>query len=813
MKKSLKSFMLLSMTGLLAACGGKGTSDVTSGDDTYRVVEPEGFVYGISGLAAKKTYRTLIYFESAIPNLNYMGTSEAADAQHFANFVDGLLTHNEFGVLEKNLATKVEVNDDNTVFKFTIRDNVPWVRYDGSQYEAVEDGVSKKQFVKPSDWLASAKAILTAQNGSSLEYLISDFVMGAAEYYYYTDMMYKIATNNTFKKQYSTDAKKASYINSQIKTNKENLYNIYYKDNPIGADDLAAIGNLSRLGIKTNDEEMTLEYQLIQGAYYFPTLMTYSCYLPVNQYFLADKHYSSFGVRNDDILYNGPFLFTHEGDDEVIYSKNESYWNKDIVHVDQIVYTVYDNKIGNDYTRTQYFNGNIDGFGLNNKDTVGWKQFVTGNNNEGSVYNPVSGDVNARLLDTIGNMYGSNITLGRTKDSGSKVSYSTKGTAATIANAEKALALEPVRRAILNALDYDVYYCTYGTEEPFKSQYKVNTYVPKNFVQSPSGDYVTTHYYQEYAKQKGIKSGTKVGDGATLAEDGSLVPEEGSAAWILENGRLDRCNKSDAEVYALAQTAKAAMDKWNQDNPTNQITFPVQIEYYTIWDVDTTGETKTIDSQSILRMNQRLNGVTSQAAADFNWFYVVPTDAVTSATSDTLSHTAAFDYAPVLWGWGADYGDPLTYMNTYTKGGDWKSIFPYVGFETCDNYFYDEETNTLEKTDLLAEYTSIVKAAAQITDDINARFNKFAEAEYMLMEELSIYMPQINYGQGWSLSISKAAGYHMPTSNYGLSSDRMTGLWVLEKALTRDERNEVRAKQEAAKKAYIDKYGTINIYN
>ena len=807
--------MLLSMTGLLAACGGKGTSDVTSGDDTYRVVEPEGFVYGISGLAAKKTYRTLIYFESAIPNLNYMGTSEAADAQHFANFVDGLLTHNEFGVLEKNLATKVEVNDDNTVFKFTIRDNVPWVRYDGSQYEAVEDGVSKKQFVKPSDWLASAKAILTAQNGSSLEYLISDFVMGAAEYYYYTDMMYKIATNNTFKKQYSTDAKKASYINSQIKTNKENLYNIYYKDNPIGADDLAAIGNLSRLGIKTNDEEMTLEYQLIQGAYYFPTLMTYSCYLPVNQYFLADKHYSSFGVRNDDILYNGPFLFTHEGDDEVIYSKNESYWNKDIVHVDQIVYTVYDNKIGNDYTRTQYFNGNIDGFGLSPQVTVGWKMFVTGDNNEGDVYNPVSGDVNARLLDTIGSMYGSNIVMNRTKSTAKK-SFASKATSTSVANTELALSLEPVRRAFLNALDYDTYYCMYGKEEPFKSQYKVNTYTPKNFVQSTNGDYITNHYYDVYASKKGIPTGTKAGDGAHVdPETQQLVAEEGSAAWKLENGRIDRCQVSDADVRALAQNAMAAVDAFNANSEINggkQISKPIYVEYYTLWEVDTEGTTKEVDTASILKMKQRLNGTTSENVADFKDFYVIPTDKVDQNSSDELSHNANFDYAPVLWGWGADYGDPLTYMNTYIKGGDWKSIFPFIGEDTVDNYFFDASTNTLSKTDLLDEYTRKVKEAAAITDDINARYTKFAECEYMLMEELSIYMPQINYGQGWSLSISKAAGYHMPTSNYGLSSDRMTGLWVLEQALTREERNAVRAKQEAAKAAYLASHPAIDIY-
>ncbi len=800
--------MILALSGILAACNGN------SAKDEYKVIEPEGYVYGIQGLKAKRTYKTLIYFSSAVPNLNYMETSEAADAQHFANFVDGLLVHNEFGVLEKGLATEATHNDDYTRFEFKIRKNVPWVMYDGTQYEAVVNGVKTKQFVQPSDWITSAKAILTAQNASSLEYFISDFVKGGAEYFYYTELMYKIATDaNTRKKYEGKPEAQAKYINDAIKTNKENAWNSWYSENPVTGDDLEGIKNLSRLGIKANDEEGTLTYELIQKAFYFPTLLTYSCYLPVNQYFLADVRFTGFGVTNDKILYNGPFLFTEEGDNQLTYTKNEAYFDKEKVHVDQILYTVYDNTIGNDYTRTQYFKGNIDGFGLNSQDTVGWTQFVTGPDGSGSIYNPYSGDVNSRLLDTIGSMYGSNITMARTKDAGSKVSYSTKSTSTSVANTEKALQLEPVRRAILNALDYDAYYCNYSTEEPLKSQYKVNTYTPKNFVQSEAGDYVTNHYYNVYASKKGIEAGTSVGHGAHM-EDGELVAEEGSAAYILENGRIDRCQKSDAEVAALAAEARKAINAYNAGpGASDPITLPVYVEFYTPWDMDTTGNAKTYDGQTILSMNKRLNNTDSESVSDYDLFYVIPTDKITSANSDTLSHSGAFDYAPVLWGWGADYGDPLTYANTYAKGGDWKSIFPFVGMDYVDNYFWDAETQTLsEKTDLLGEYTELVKAAAAITDDINTRYNKFAECEYMLMEELSIYMPQINYGQGWSLSISRAAGYHMPTSNYGLSSDRMTGLWVLETALTREERQAVKAAYDAAKAAYTSSHPAINIY-
>jgi hypothetical protein len=83
----------------------------------------------------------------------------------------------------------------------------------------------------------------------------------------------------------------------------------------------------------------------------------------------------------------------------------------------------------------------------------------------------------------------------------------------------------------------------------------------------------------------------------------------------------------------------------------------------------------------------------------------------------------------------------------------------------------------------------------------------------MLINELNIYKPQVNTGQGWAMSVSKAAGYYTPQANYGLSSDRLTGMFVLEEVMTRTERQAARDKQTEFKEAYVKEHGSINIYN
>jgi hypothetical protein len=117
-------------------------------------------------------------------------------------------------------------------------------------------------------------------------------------------------------------------------------------------------------------------------------------------------------------------------------------------------------------------------------------------------------------------------------------------------------------------------------------------------------------------------------------------------------------------------------------------------------------------------------------------------------------------------------------------------------------------------TDLLGAYTEKVLEANSVYDNLNERYHLFAEAEYQLINELYIYRPLTMRGQGWNVSVSRAAGYHSPSGSYGLSSNRLQGLYVIDgEGITRHERLDAVAAYKALKAAYLDAHGSINVYD
>lgn len=794
-KSSLKSMMILALSALLVSCGGTPAG-------TF--VIPSDVPYGLGGRHAKSTYRALL--ATSVGNLNYLETSESTDAQHFANFVDGLLLHNEFGVLEKNLASKVTTNENFTKFTFTVREGVKWVKHDGTQYNAIINGQEVPQFVEPEDFLTSAKEISTFSNESNLQYLIGMFVSGAEEYYQYTSLKQKAnegdkATVNLLKDNQKT----ADKLNELIETNSPTVYDQVYAENPITADDVPNIVNGNRFGVRIDAENRTVTYDLIMSASYFPTLFTYSCYLPINKHFLKETKWGQFGTDNTKILYCGPYLLDSFDEKQATYVKNPEYWantdedlTNDIYILDQILYKILPSQISNDYTRKEFEEGRIDGFGISSKDAVGWKKYITGEDGTGTMENPVDPRVNARLLDTIGNMYGTNIVMGRDKAPGGTKSFYSGGSAESVKNTARALSIKEVREAVMASLDYEAYMQRYGEVEIEQTQMMVHTYVPKGFVINANGeDYVEGNYLPYYAEQKGLEVGSFEN------------PVKGTAAWNLAPGQYESRYVDQAGMNALVEKAEKAIALYNQDSNHTPITYPINIEYYSMW-YDAT--TQTEDKKVIPSMNLRLN----KGSSTNSIFNVVATDLINESNYEECSHGGTFDYAAVQWGWGADYGDPLTFMNTYRKGGDWADIFPFVGFDECDNYELSADGTSLEWSDLLGEYTRLVAEGAAETEDINARYDLFAEAEYLLLEELQFYKPMVNYGQGWSVSISLAAGYLNPTASFGLAEHRMTGLYVLtmDDMFDREDRIAARAQHEADKAAYLEEVGSsINIYD
>lgn len=808
MKLKSKSLMIMSLAFLVASCSSSGYS-------TYTIEStPELEAYGLAGRTARNQYRGLL--GTSIGSLNYMDKAQGSDAQHIANFVDGLLTHNQYGALVKNLATKVTHNADYTQFVFTVKENVPWQRYDGSQYVAKVNGKDVPQFIQPSDWVTTAKNVLTAKNQSELGYLIHTFLKGGAEYYVATEIAYEVDIGQS-QIDLANTAKVAQEINKRLVKEFPAIIELEYGGNesPITASMVDKIFSGERLGVTADNANHTVTYKLNQKASFFPTLFTYSCYLPTNEYFLKEVKYSGFGTTNDKMLYCGPYLLKEMGTKKVVYTANKSslnkskigYWNEaNTILVDKIDYTVITGSPKPDYTRKEFEANRIDGFGLSYKDAKGWEKYITGKNDEGTYEEPVSPLVNSRLLDTIGYIYGANINVDR-EHCGNLESYYSQGNATSVTNTSRALSIKEVRKLIMKGYDMAEYFQTYeiSKTEELRQEEKVYTYVPKGFcVDSEGNDYATTYYYKEYADRKGIN----VGDPEN--------PAEGTAAYLLKNGQAVTATLSQDQVDELALDAAKAIKLYNETNPSKAITLPINIEVWAEWYSD---DVKEIYTELLQSFNTRLNH--SQEAKTYlgvsTIFNAVPTDKVDEDNAEEVSGKNGgiphFDFGYTLWGWGPDYGDPLTYMNTFVKGGDWQSVFPFVGKkgeETVDNYYLNSTKKELIKTDLLAYYSTLVADAALETENLTARYQKFAKAEYELLEELYFYDPMKNDGQGWSLSVSRSAGYFTPSGNYGIANNRFTGVFVLDEVMTREDRKAARAQQDADKAAFFEHYDAVN---
>ena len=190
MKNKASSLMMIAVCAMLVGC--------TGGSKTYTI---ENAPYSLlNGKIAKKRYETLA--SVGIGKLNYMETSAAQNAEHFANFVDGLLTHNDFGTLELNLAESARQEQDYKEFIFKIRDdeNLVWVTSKGKPYKYG----GKVQKVTAADFVFGAKLINTFGVASDTGYLMRDFIKGAAEYYVYTQLMEGISDGTYAAEDYDT---------------------------------------------------------------------------------------------------------------------------------------------------------------------------------------------------------------------------------------------------------------------------------------------------------------------------------------------------------------------------------------------------------------------------------------------------------------------------------------------------------------------------------------------------------------------------------------------------------------------------------
>lgn len=252
-----------------------------------------GLVSCAPATTAGETYTRL--YGSEVTTLNYLFTGNTNDLQMSANSVDCLVEYDSYGVMIPSLATSWEPNADNTVWTFHIRPDVKWVDADGKEVATVT----------AHDWVSTAAYVLEAKNAAANEYMYDDIVKNATEYYEYTAYLLESDGGKN-----TTDA----------------------DGEPI---DVVAPVDFASVGVKAIDD-LTLEFTMTQPIPYFPSVLSYSSYMPVYGPFLTEMG-DNFGVDHRSILYNGAFLMSEFiPQDHRTLVKNPTYWDKDNVFIEQM---------------------------------------------------------------------------------------------------------------------------------------------------------------------------------------------------------------------------------------------------------------------------------------------------------------------------------------------------------------------------------------------------------------------------------------------------------------------------------------------
>ena len=802
--------MLLSLSAL-AGCGGT--------TETNNYIIPDSELYG-AGLKYKDEFKSVLV--QAPTTLNYLSKTDGSDLGHVANFVDGLVTNDAYGRLVNNLALSIEKNDTFQTYTIKLKQNVPWVDSKGVQASGNVDGKRTNLTVIADDFITTAKHVLDFKNNSKNAFMIAMFIMGAAEYsaITYVDQI-----------QGASRPKNDAERVEAMKVYMADAFNIHNRS--IDPDSLADIRAFKNVGYRAIDKH-TLRIELTESVPFFPTMLTYAPFLPTSQAFLTrvgigDK---GFGASKENILYNGPFLWDEQTDTKITFVRNETFhgarqfteikanrtsiitedytkakpYEVNPVHIKTINYTIAAADQVNDpkFARDLYEKEEIDGFSINSKDADGWKKYVVGNGegtleydpNDPSKPGPVDPKVNTRYYDNVDYTWHMTINLNRPSPTvASPEVQKSMLTANELNNSARALQIKEVRELFVKSFDFVKHNERFGTDLIEQTQHQMYTYVPKGFaLDDKEKDYVE-FYYDAYAAAKGI------------------TPD--AARELLAPGQYDSQLKYDSthdEIAPYREKALKAVELYNSlaaasSQPT--ISYPIKLEAISI---ATDNASEWMQEEALaLSVNRRMNAILTgdPAVGENAKFIMINNQNIKTSKAHSDVVYAGYGHL-VVWGWAPDYGDPLSYLNSYVTNGE--MAFAVGTAEAVTGFKLNASSTAIERNDnLLGKYNDLVDQGKRITNDYTQRYQKFAAAEYELLNEVVCVLPMYNLGQGWNASLSKAFGYGGPTASYGIANNRLIGTWILDEVPSRETRYSTYDRYLANKTAATKK-GLIAIY-
>lgn len=414
------------------------------------------------------------------------------------------------------------------------------------------------------------------------------------------------------------------------------------------------VTDFAEVGVKATDDN-TVVYTLCQPTSYFITMLGYNVFAPMSRTYFESKggvfgkdDYKTavdagtmkYGQTVNDIAYCGPYTVTnHTAENTIVFEANPTYWNKDNITIKTLTWKFND---GKDPTKAYEDTkaGTLDGCGLSSASLEACK--ADGNFEKYCTVSDTDATSFVLFLNLNRNAYAN--FNDETKAVSTMTDDQKKRTDVAMLNVH-------FRRAIGMGLDIATYNGQVVGEE-LKLNSVRNSYIPGNFVALEED--VTVEINGE---SKTFAKGTYYGEimQAQIDADGVKIK-----VWDAENQTSDGFAgwHNPANAYEELQQAITELKEFgveiSKDNP-----IVMDLPYYSGADIYT-NRAQTL-KQSVEEALQGCVVVNLVSCADAQeWYYA---GYYTESGKD--ANYTLYDVS----GWGPDYGDPATYLDTMLGDG------------------------------------------------------------------------------------------------------------------------------------------------
>ena len=414
------------------------------------------------------------------------------------------------------------------------------------------------------------------------------------------------------------------------------------------------VTDFAEVGVKATDDN-TVVYTLCQPTSYFITMLGYNVFAPMSRTYFESKggvfgkdDYKAavdagtmkYGQTVNDIAYCGPYTVTnHTAENTIVFEANPTYWNKDNITIKTLTWKFNDVQDPTKaYEDTKA--GTLDGCGLSSASLEACK--ADGNFEKYCTVSDTDATSFVLFLNLNRNAYAN--FNDETKAVSTMTDDQKKRTDAAMLNVH-------FRRAIGMGLDIATYNGQVVGEE-LKLNSVRNSYTPGNFValeedvtieiNGESKTFAKGTYYGEIMQAQIDADGVKI-----KVWDAENQTSDGFAGW-----------HNPANAYEELQQAITELKEFgveiSKDNP-----IVMDLPYYSGADVYT-NRAQTL-KQSVEEALQGCVVVNLVSCADAKeWYYA---GYYTESGKD--ANYTLYDVS----GWGPDYGDPATYLDTMLGDG------------------------------------------------------------------------------------------------------------------------------------------------